>query len=66
MKILDAFWFNSGGIVRVETEYEGIKYYIRSIQSSERSTPEKDALLVAGWGNTFPNAAGDALFGVKL
>jgi len=46
MKILDAYWFINGGIVRVETD-EGIKYYIRGIQANEWSTPEKDAQYVA-------------------
>lgn len=62
-KILNVFWFNNGGIVRVEHKYEGIKYYIRSMEFNQ--TEELDARYIADWGNTFPKEAGDALFGVK-
>lgn len=64
MKVLDSIWFINCGIVRIEDEYEGIKYYIRGIQSNEWSTPEKDEQFVAEWGSTFPREAGDILFGV--
>lgn len=64
MKILDSLWFINCGIVRVEDEYEGIKYYIRGIQANEWSTPEEDAMRVAEWGSTFPREVGDILFGV--
>lgn len=63
MKILDTFWFNGGGIVRVEDEYEGIKYYIKGL--ANMTNAEDDAYDIAHWGNTFPNDAGDKLFGVK-
>lgn len=63
MKILDTYWFNGGGIVRVLDEFEGIQYYISGI--SIMTTPEKDAQLIADWGNSFPIEAGDALFGVE-
>jgi hypothetical protein len=65
MKILDTYWFINGGIVCVLDEYEGIKYYIRGIQSNEFSTPEKDAQMIADWGSTFPKEIGDVLFGQK-
>ena len=66
MKILDTLWYINCGIVRVEDEYEGIKYYIRGIQNTEWSTPEKDSQLVADWGSTFPKEVGDVLFGVDV
>ena len=31
MKILDTFWFNQGGAVKVETEFDGIAYFIRGV-----------------------------------
>lgn len=65
MKILDVYWFNGGGIVRVDTEYDGIVYYIRGIDGDMFKGPTTDARFIAEWGSTFPNAAGDALFGVK-
>ena len=63
MEVLDSYWFHGGGIVRVQTEYEGIKYYIRGMEHS--FSPEVDAEWIAEWGNTFPNHVGDVLFGVK-
>ena len=62
MKILDAIWFNKVGIVRVEDEYEGIKYYIKEVDGLNE---EDDIWKVADWGSTFPKNAGDVLFGVK-
>lgn len=64
-KILDAMWFCAGhgnvGIVRVSTEYEGIKYYIGQCDGID---DEVDRQYIADWGSTFPAAAGDVLFGV--
>lgn len=65
MKILDTYWFNRGGIVRVQTDYDGIKYYIRSIDTRAISTEEEDANYIAEWGNTFPSDVGDVLFGIS-
>lgn len=64
MKILDTYWFNNGGIVRVETEHDGIKYFIRSIDSGKNGDELEDATYIAEWGNTFPSDAGDVLFGL--
>ena len=64
MKVLDVLWYINCGIVRVEDEYEGIKYYIRGLQANEWSTPERDAQFVAEWGSSFPREVGDILFGV--
>lgn len=62
MKILNTFWFNGGGIVRVKTDYDGVKYYIKGL---DKMTDEKtDAQTIADWGNTFPSDAGDKLFGI--
>lgn len=63
MKILNVYWFDGGGIVRVETDYEGIKYYMKGLPVM--TTEEEDSRIIADWGSTFPNEAGDALFGVK-
>ena len=63
-KILDVYWFNNGGIVRVQTEDEGIKYYIRSIDSGRNESEQEDAQFIADWGNTFPTDAGEVLFGL--
>jgi hypothetical protein len=68
MKILDVRWFNTVGIVRVEDEYEGIKYYIKAIPLEDYfdfTTEEQNSQFIAAWGNTFPKDAGDVLFGVK-
>lgn len=65
MKVLDVIWFSnmfgSTGIARVQTEYEGIKYYISPVLGTDI---DFDTQRVADWGSTFPNTAGDALFGV--
>ena len=63
VRILDARWFNLVGIVRVEDPHEGIKYYIKHI--SGLLDEEQDMKDIADWGSTFPNDAGDVLFGVK-
>jgi hypothetical protein len=64
VKILGVVWFNTCGIVRVETDHEGIKYFIRAISGLQSEKDDID--LIAGWGTTFPNDAGDVLFRVKL
>ena len=64
MKILDVLWFNLCGIVRVEDEYDGIKYYIRPIRGVQ--TEEQDMEDIAAYGTTFPKDAGDVLFGEKI
>lgn len=66
MKILDAMWFSSCGIVRVQTEYDGIKYYIKGTHGfGVETTEEDDSTMIAQWGSTFPSDAGDVLFGIK-
>lgn len=64
MKILDVYWFADGGIVRVETEYEGIKYYIKGF-TQIGADENADAQHIADWGNTFPSDVGDILFGIS-
>lgn len=62
IKILDARWFNTVGIVQVEDQYDGIKYYIGI---GDGHSEEVDTKFIADWGSYFPKDAGDALFGVK-
>lgn len=64
MKILDVKWFcgrTNVGIVRVETQHDGIKYYIAAVEGYNEHT---DMQFIADWGSTFPKHAGDALFQV--
>lgn len=62
MEVLDCRWFNDVGIVRVETEYDGIRYYIKAIVTP--TTETNDARMIAEWGARFPDEVGDILFGV--
>lgn len=62
MKILDVIWFsgtNCVGIVKVEDEYDGIKYYISAVNGLNE---EADMQRIADWGATFPKETGDFLF----
>lgn len=61
MKILGVYWFNGGGIVRVETDYDGIEYRIGTWGALGGLDPAKDADWIAEWGNKFPNSVGDKL-----
>ena len=61
MKVLDCRWFNDVGIVQVETDYDGIRYYIKAVVNP--TTEAQDARMIAEWGSSFPTAAGDMLFG---
>lgn len=65
MEILDVMWFCAAhgnvGIVRVQDEYEGIKYYIGECEGTDEET---DSRWIADWGSSFPAEAGDVLFGV--
>lgn len=66
MKILDVRWFcgrTNVGIVRVEDEYDGIKYYIGGGFAGYNE--EADKQFIADYGSTFPQNVGDVLFGVK-
>ena len=70
MKILDVKWYCAGhgnaGIVMVEDEHDGIKYYIGSCPGEARGHNEQeDIQWIADWGSSFPIDAGDVLFGVK-
>ena len=65
MKILDTRWFcgrTNVGIVQVNDEYDGIKYYIASPAGHDESI---DAQFIADWGSTFPKDVGDMLFGIS-
>lgn len=63
--ILSAMWYCAGhgnvGIVRVATQYEGIKYYIGQCEGIDNQADQEH---IANWGSTFPIAAGHLLFGV--
>ena len=62
MEILDVKWFcgrTNVGIVMVNDEYDGIKYYIASVDGINE---EIDKKFIADWGSTFPKDAGDQLF----
>lgn len=65
MTILDVRWFCAGhgnaGIVRVQTEYDGVKYYIGQCSGHDE---DFDKQHIADWGSSFPVEAGDVLFGV--
>lgn len=64
--IQDVLWFcgsSNVGIVRVNDQYEGIKYYIGSPPGAEWGNDEEaDKQWIADWGSTFPLAVGDQLF----
>jgi len=66
MEILGSTWFNNHkgctGIVRVQTEFDGIKYFISHVNGLDQKI---DEVFVAEWGSTFPAEAGNVLFGVK-
>ena len=62
MKILDVLWFSGSaciGIVKVEDEFDGIKYYINSCSGMDE---EVDKQHIADWGTTFPFDIGEQLF----
>lgn len=65
MKISNVYWFCAGhgnvGIVQVETDYEGVKYYIGQCSGLDE---DADAKHIADWGSSFPKQAGDALFSI--
>lgn len=66
MEILDNKWFSARdciGVVRVQTDYDGVKYYIGVAQ--KQNTEDTDIKSIADWGARFPKEAGDLLFGVS-
>lgn len=63
MKIIDVKWFSgnsSVGIVKVEDDYDGVKYYIGS--PPPFGTEQQDIHWITDWGSTFPLTTGDHLF----
>lgn len=60
MKILDVRWFGNVGIVQVQTELDGIKYYIKKVVGENEEVDKQD---IAKWGSPFPEDAGHVLFG---
>lgn len=63
--ILDSRWFSDCGIVRMKTEFDGIRYYICGTDHSDGNSQAQDEAYIASWGSTFPKDAGDVLFGIK-
>lgn len=64
MEILNVMWFcgrTNVGIVRVK-DFDEIKYYISAVDGFME---DKDKQFIADWGCSFPNDAGDLLFGVN-
>lgn len=62
MKVLDVVWFTGTscvGVVKVEDEYEGVKYYINSVTGMNEDIDKEH---IAAWGATFPKDVGDLLF----
>ena len=62
MKILDVMWFSGTscvGVVKVEDEYDGVKYYISSATGMDEDV---DMEHIAAWGATFPKDIGDLMF----
>lgn len=64
MKILDSIWFTPMGgsligIVKVQTEYEGIKYYIGTASGANEA---HDAQHIAETGGRFPSESAEKLF----
>ena len=66
--VRDVRWFcgrTMVGIVQVEDQYDGIKYYIASPPGEANGHNEQEDIdFIADWGSTFPKQAGDLLFGV--
>jgi hypothetical protein len=64
MKVM---WFSGRscvGIVRVETQYEGIQYYIGCPPGEAKGfNEEEDTQWIADWGARFPGEVGNILFG---
>ena len=63
MKVNDVIWFagiSTVGLVQVDDEYEGIKYYIGAANGLDE---EVDKEYISVWGARFPKNVGDILFG---
>jgi hypothetical protein len=63
MTVLDSYWFNGGGIVKVQNDFGEIEYYIGTWGPLGGMDQAKDAQFIADWGNTFPRNVGQELFG---
>ena len=66
--IIGVLWFcgrSNVGIVRVDDQWDGIRYYIGSPPMREYSpnSEEDDKQWIADWGSSFPREVGDILFG---
>ncbi len=62
----EVMWFCAGhgnaGIVKVDDQYDGIKYYIGACSGLNEDV---DIDHIAKWGSSFPKLAGDKLFGIE-
>lgn len=70
MKILDVMWFSGRhglvGVVRVDDDYDGIKYYVGACPGEAAGhNEEEDKQWIASWGSRFPKHVGDVLFKVE-
>lgn len=65
-KAMGVMWFNTTkgtvGIVKVITEYGDIEYRISAVDGFME---KMDVQQVVAWGARFPDAAGEAIFGVE-
>ena len=63
MQVNDVMWFSGRylvGIVQVNDEFDGIKYYIGTAPGNDE---DADKEHIASWGSRFPKNVGDILFG---
>lgn len=62
-KVISSIWYHSGmnsiGVVGVETEYDGIKFYIGVAPGGTR---EEDEQYIAEWGSRFDEAGVNEFF----
>jgi len=68
MKILDSYWFSPMGgdligVIKAQTEYDGIKYYIGTIKTwpGESLNKKNDEITISERGAKFPEKAGKIL-----
>ena len=52
--VLESMWFGQTGIVKVQTEYDGVKFYIGTGFGRDQ---KEDEQYIAAWGKpVYPNA----------
>ena len=65
MKLLGYRWFTGKeciGIVLVETDYDGLKAYIKKVEGEDEQTDLQD---IMDWGTSFPVEEAKSLVGYK-